>query len=177
MKNMLIIGLGMLILLVLPTTYAITVSYETSSVSRILGNSPEDLIHQLDVEELNLNHATYYAEKENSIFSLFNKRTDPVKALFDDYDINTFWAYENMDLNDFQSNELFVIEGDGKLEEDNIISTHERISKLTTDDVDDWKQDFADHYPFFIFDSDYAGLAIPKQDSYVNKLTKYNEYE
>jgi len=169
MKQKLIIGLCMLLFLAAQVS-ATGVSYESTSVSRLVGNSPEDIINQLDVEELNLNHASYYGDDTHTGPTFFNKRKI-VESLFNDRDISSSWNYP-INANKFVSNELLIIEAEGKLQDNKIIS--QRVFNQI-DNLEDLKDDFADHYPLLIFDSDYAGIATPKHNSYIEDLTRYSQ--
>ena len=181
MNNKIIIGLCIFLILV-GSVYALSTSYETSSVSRITGDSPEDLINQLDVEELNLNHASYFADNKNTIGSM--RSADALDSLFDDYLVKggssyPSWYYDQLNnyFSEFESNELLVIEAQGEINP--LKSSHDAglgsSRKYVYPSSTGWEDDFAEHYPVFIFSSDYAGLAIPNEESFVNELTRYSQ--
>src|SRR3989344_6065176 len=134
-----------LFLLLIPLSLAISTSEETTSVSRIVGNTPEDIINQLDVEELNLNHATYAAE-DSAWNDDYEEKQEVIEALFEDYSTTVTTA-------DFEANELLVVE-------------EQEIPSL--------KNSFKQANPLFIYSKEYAGAAIPKQASFINDLTRYS---
>jgi hypothetical protein len=182
--NKLTIGLCMLLLAITPVL-AVTTSYETSSVSRIVGDSPDDLINQLDTVELNLNHASYYAESSDNSNRLHSEE-DILNTLFEDKIIKgttgsiNNWEYDKIqeDFSSYKSNELLIIEAEGN--NNPLKSSHYSgflgvESFVTPLDINSWKSDFARTYPVFIFDSDYGGLAIPNKPSFVNELTRYSQ--
>ncbi|MBD3355008.1 hypothetical protein GF361_03410, partial [Candidatus Woesearchaeota archaeon] len=175
MNKQLLIGLCM-ILLVIPIAHSVSTAYEISSVSRLVGDSPEDLINQLDSEELNFNHATYYGENGFFWFGSFEEKRDALKYLVgnSNTDYSGFWNYNDVDLSDFESNEIFIIEAENGYIENDEMTSHNSDTVINVNDVKRWKGDFADHNPLFIFDSNYAGLAIPKEDSFVRELTRYS---
>ena len=89
------------------STYAVSTSYETSSVSRIVGNNPNDLINQLDTEELNLNHASYYGQDPLFSKDTFEEKEGAIESLFTDYKIekNNYWTFHSLAFSEFEPNE------------------------------------------------------------------------
>jgi hypothetical protein len=187
MNYKLLAGMCMLFLLIVAPSHAISTSYETASVSRLVGNSPEDLINQLDTEELNLNHASYYGDYYiNTLIKL-----GAIKSLFDEYIAKGIYTEEGMpnypawyynqienDFSSYKANELLVIEAEGN--NNPLRSSHDpglfvpEVS-ITPTSVERWKNPFSQIYPLFVFDSDYSGLAIPKRESFINQLTRYSQ--
>ncbi|MBD3249052.1 hypothetical protein GF336_03330, partial [Candidatus Woesearchaeota archaeon] len=162
-------------LLIIPVSFAVSTSYETSSVSRLVGNAPEDLINQLDTEELNLNHASYYGQEPFWSADSFDENKNVIKLMFDQYNIENNWDYESIATEDFRSNELMIIEGQEGYIKNNKPTAKQGSTEISPSDTRAWRDDFAEHYPLFIFDSDYAGLAIPNKPSFVNELTRYSQ--
>ena len=108
----------MLLLLLLPTALSITSSEETNSVSRIVGESPTEMIRQMQRSEININHAAYYTNDE-----IDNKKTLILKQQFSN-NVNVNWdgaGYNKFSPNDIKdavnnfrnNNELFMLETDG----------------------------------------------------------------
>ena len=144
MNPKLLIGICTFILLIAAVN-AVTTSYESASVSRITGNTPEDLINQLDTEELNLNHASYYGQDPFWQADSFEEKDDIIQSLFNYHHITNNWDYDSVHPDYFQSNELFVIEAEGRIEDNHIISEQDS-TELTTNTG--WRDNFADYYPF-----------------------------
>ncbi len=175
MNKQLTLGICIFILLAVSVN-AISTSYETASVSRLVGNAPEDLINQLDTEELNLNHASYYPGYEVSKdCDAFLGKKEAIEHMFDKSIIDIYWEYDDIETSKFEPNELFIIESEGSIEGKNILAS-QRNSDISPRDIEEWKDDFAKNNPLFIFDSDYAGIAIPNQDTYVSELTRYSTF-
>ncbi len=149
---------------------SLVTAIETASVSRILGDKPEDLINQFDVDELNLNHGSYFERSGKSNYENYRA----MDAQFaDDWGLRQSWSWNNIDDYFYESNELLVIDTYGSVDKE-IKAKKALLSSVSPDDVD-WKELFSEIYPVFIFDSDYAGLATPGRDTFVNDLTRYSQ--
>ena len=77
MKNKPLLGLCILLLL----ASAPALSEETNSVSRIVGDSPSEMLRQLQREEIDLRHATYYthdqlSDKDNILREQFGNNVE-----------------------------------------------------------------------------------------------------
>ncbi|MBI3031874.1 hypothetical protein HYY69_00190 [Candidatus Woesearchaeota archaeon] len=170
----LLLGLCITFFLLIPISFAVNVAQETTSVSRIVGNAPEDLINQLDGEELNLNRADYYLQQEGVV----NSNTDNVvKSLITESVIDPTWKFDEIATSLFKANELFVLEAKGELDGNELKATAGGAlfgTELTPAEAALWKQDFAKTTPVFVFDSDFAGLSIPNKDSFVTPLARYS---
>ena len=66
MRNSQVLGICILVLLVLavPICYSIQTTEETSTVARIVGESPQELITQMQRTDVNIDHATYFSNDE-----------------------------------------------------------------------------------------------------------------
>ena len=106
------------LLLLLPIALSIPSLEETSSVSRIVGESPTEMIRQMQRSEININHAAYYTNDE-----IDNKKTLILKQQFSN-NVNVNWdgaGYNKFSPNDIKdavnnfrnNNELFMLETDG----------------------------------------------------------------
>ena len=163
-----LILLVVIAILVSTAGMAVTSSYETASVSRVVGDTAADMEAQLTSDRLNLNHVTYFAddhwwdnteEKSEILENEFPRR----------YNIREGgWNWERVDntLGQFQRNEYFIIETDGEVDGNNILSDERMAGDL------DWEDAFNENKPLFIFDSDYAGLYLPGISSFVGELSK-----
>ena len=174
MKTKQLLGMCIMFLLFASLARAVTVSEETSSVSRLVGKSPEDIINQLDSQSINLNHASYYG-------NYINENKDDLGTIgtlfpYEDAHYETGWWFNTINFNIFKPQELFIINAKGEVTNKTISSTSQRTgSKITPTNVASWVTDFMSNYPLFIFNSDYAGLAIPNKDSFIYELTRYSE--
>jgi len=168
MNKTFVAGVCMFLLLA-GIAFAVPQSYETSSVSRIVGNSPGDLKQQLLQEDLALEHATFYAYDQ--IFDSTEHVSKILRGNFpNNFEIHErFWDWDDVDdsVDDFVKNELFIVEG--SRDQDNIWN----INGLTPSDVSSWRSSFQSSKPLFLFDAPYAGLYLPKQNSFVGELAPY----
>jgi hypothetical protein len=117
------------ILLLLPLVTS--ASEEISSTSRLVGNTPEDIINQLDVEELNLNHASYFGKSTSGTRNAYQNKEDILNLFFSNPYTVSDWDYGTLNTNLFGSNELFMIEATGLIQ-DNKIKSEQSSSILTT---------------------------------------------
>ncbi|MBI2107177.1 hypothetical protein HYT57_04275 [Candidatus Woesearchaeota archaeon] len=162
MINKIILGLCVLILLVTPT-YAVNTYEETSSVSRIVGESPTEMLRQLQRNELNLNHATYYttdiiSDKDNILKEQFNNNIE--------YH-NLAWNFNDVQnsAKSFNKNELFILESEG---------SPSRLKKgseeIAPRDLLSWQLEGKDS--LVILDAPYSGIYLPKEDTFVSRLVR-----
>ncbi|MCK4589452.1 MAG: hypothetical protein KAT77_03350 [Nanoarchaeota archaeon] len=177
MKSRLLVGLCLIFLLV-SSAQAITKSYETSSVSRIVGDSPQDLTKQLQGKDINLRHTTLFRgnmgvytvanvlqamfgpplletyEAPHSSTSYYNSVwfTQPSFNFYDKGKLNSF------DFDQFEENELLIIGGQGKIDNEQIVSKYISLYDI---DPNDLSQPFENNKPLLIHDSNFAGITIP----------------
>jgi len=143
-------------LLIIPISFSLTTDYETTSVARIVGNSPAGMKQQLDKETLDLKHATYV----NGLSYHFNKKSGIISSIFGNgFDLNP-------NKFNFKSNELFVFEGNGLVKDD--ISVNLGYNKL---DIPELKNKFRDSSPLFVLDASHAGLSLPRKGSISRELS------
>lgn len=170
MKSKFIFALCMMILLI-GVASAVQISYESAAVGRIVGDTPDELLQNLVQGSIDVNHADYYTntpvhvvgESLSQIIAnilktkFYNDITAPISALYNTWD----WSEINPD-----SNDLLIIKSQGSLENG--------IPKAKASGLYDVKS----VYPYqlelnpglAIFDSDYAGVYLPKQWSFVNSV-------
>jgi len=176
-------GLCILIILVisLSASAQVQIGYESATVGRIVGDSPSEMINQLKNDDIHLKEATYYSnvnarpggwdshsEKvEDVLDNSFNGDQKTVRdTVFDG------WAWTDVmdDVKDFNKNNLLILESSGTFE-----------NNLIRAESPDWGDDdlhpdnaymikYSDYNPLLIFNSDYAGLFLPKLKSFVGKL-------
>src|SRR3989344_7380487 len=114
MNKTLLIGLCMILLVVAPV-YAEYTTQETSTVSRIVGESPTEMLRQMQRNEIGINHATYFGFNFDSNF-YDNSAILDKQFPSDNYVEPSGWMTDDLDnkIDDFQNNELFILETDGE---------------------------------------------------------------
>jgi hypothetical protein len=162
--------------------------HDASSVGRIIGNSPYDLVHQLDVDELNLNHATYLGnerqrtQRDSRIVQELFPKSSQLRGHFSDSCEGVCskdqWSFHDIKeyAKAFQSNELFFVEGNGKKQPLRARDPYGG-KEIRPGDTVTWKQEFAEHYPLTLLNFPYAGTSLPRQsgqDSFITELTRYS---
>ncbi|MFH1727352.1 MAG: hypothetical protein ABIA04_02895, partial [Pseudomonadota bacterium] len=167
-KNKLLIGIIVLLILSINLASAITTTEETSSVSRIVGESPTEMLRQMQRNEIDLEHATYYShdqvnnKKDNILAEQFGSDLD--KDLLN-------WDFDDVknSVNGFGENELFVLETEGDVDP---LHAKAGSDKLYTKDLKDWQLSFETNNPLMLWDSPYAGSYLPKEDTFVSRLVR-----
>jgi len=142
---------------------ALTSTYEKATVARIVGDTPEEMISQLTMSDLDLKHATYYAE--DSIFDNTEKKSAVIRNEFwEHFEIDERgWDWNDVDnFNKFERNEYLIIEADGDIQNNYVLSNDRPASNFN------WNFQF--YNPLLVFASDYAGLYLPNIQSLVGKF-------
>ncbi|MBD3249419.1 hypothetical protein GF336_05215, partial [Candidatus Woesearchaeota archaeon] len=163
MKKNIFLGFCILFLLAVSVS-AVTQNYETSAVSRIVGETPAEMENQLKTKDINLRHATIYQAEYP-----FYKTNEIIKDQFgserNDMRENQDNIYtplppdillDQEDFDQFRQNELFYVESGRKL---NL-------------DADELRPVFEDTNPLFILNADHSGLAIPGKESFIRSLAE-----
>ncbi|MBI4215485.1 MAG: hypothetical protein HY602_02065, partial [Parcubacteria group bacterium] len=165
---------------------AISQPFETSTVARIVGDSPEAMIAQLDGGSLNLEHATLYSndwiypEKYGGRAYDINKTLNsqfPGQNKVNFIPYNAIPGIDGWDWDDVQSGissagkkDLVIIESKGRIENNQLISESPKwLDEDLTPGNLDWN---TDKKPLILFDSEYAGMHLPPFKSFVGKLAK-----
>jgi len=175
MKNKLLTIICM-ILLAVATASAIIVNEETSSVARIVGNAPIDMLRQMQRDEINLEHATSYSEENwvtNGILEneFRGNLVTNQKAQLKEYNSQYSFSQVESSFNNFKRNELFIISGEGepgKITSSGTFGNNE----ITPNDIDSWRETFQDANPLFILNAEYAGTYLPKENTFVSKIAR-----
>ncbi len=154
-----------LLLYLFPLVNAVSMSEESSSVSRIVGESSSELLSQMQKTEIDLNHATYFTHDQWN-----NKKESILEKQFgsDAYTDKWFWNFEDISNNvyNFDNNELFILETKGGSLYSDMNPT------IYPSDMKSWQQSFEENNPLFVFDSPYGGAYLPKKDSFVSRLVR-----
>jgi hypothetical protein len=191
----LITGLCILFLLVAGTVSAVRTAgtvAEITSVSRLVGNSPYDLINQLDTKQINMNHATHLSNRLDVFEGVTDSRTI-IDAFPDNYNVQgdgsvhdpnlgeaTYFPWNGYgtiseEINKFKANELFVLESYIDLDDFGVYSKKlSKSDKIYPKDVGSWRNKFSETNPLLLFNTEGVGLALPNQPNYVNELTRYS---
>ncbi|MFH2028268.1 MAG: PQQ-binding-like beta-propeller repeat protein, partial [Nanoarchaeota archaeon] len=142
------------------------------------------MINELNDDKIDLGHATYYTEE--SILSNDLHVSIVWSALVQEFpnenEIRTAeprqlneWSWSDVEnsVDSWDKDSLLIIESEGGIKNDIQYAKSQTIlDKLTPEDLN-W-DNFQTHRPLLLFDSDYAGLHLPKYDSYVSELNKYS---
>lgn len=151
----------LIMVLLLANASALTSSYESTSVSRIVGNSTEDMLHQLEIENLDLQHASLATTESYNFYDL----TNVFKSVFLTYSEPIFltgataWYANNniMDVFDNYQSELFVM---------HVLQS--ATNYVSEEDVKTWEG--LDENDLVIIDIDYAGAFLPNQESFASEI-------
>ncbi|MBI2653901.1 hypothetical protein HYX02_03755 [Candidatus Woesearchaeota archaeon] len=151
---------------------AITTYEETSSVSRIVGESPTEMLRQMQRNEIDLQHATYFGHNLilNEKISILNEQFKANKH------VETGWMRRELDnkIPGFSTNELFLLETTG--EPDTLYAKSKTLTffdeKITPTHLQQWQLSFETNNPLMLWDSPYAGSYLPKEDTFVSRLVR-----
>ncbi len=163
---------------------------EASSVSRLVGGTPYDIINQLDTKQLNLHHGTHLSNRldflEDTTDSRmiiegfpndFNVKGDGSSHIGNGTPYIPWNGYSSIDseLNQFKPNELFVLESYVDMDDFGIYTKKfTKSDKIYPKDVRAWKDEFAVNNPLFLMNIEGTGLALPSEENYINELTRYS---
>lgn len=163
------------VLLMIPLASAVTTYLETSATSRIVGESPSELVMQMQRDEITINDATYYTtdhvanEKDDILVEMFGSNLNtsliPAPALFDKFD----WIEVTAAVNNMDDGELFILESDGGL---NPLHAKSGFDKFYIPEVRQWQDSFEQHNPLMVFDAPHSGSYLPKEDTFVSRLVR-----
>ncbi len=161
-----------------------SVNEEKNSVSRIVGNTPHDLLQQLNRESIEVSHASYFGEVKifDTTRDVLNKQyynTSFEGNQFPDYYFNV-WGKGTIDnyMNSFEHSELFILKSnlvswsDQSLFDNGLYFTTSVLTTVRPQDLKNWENTFARTNPLFLFDTQYAGISIPKTDTFVTQMAK-----
>ena len=164
--NKTLIGLCIIFLLAISPS-SLALSEETSSVSRIVGDSPTEMLRQLQREEIDLRHATYYthdqfSQKDEILREQFgnNAETDSYGWKFDDVSDS---------VNYFRKNELFILESKGV---DGELKAKSYGHAIEPKYLMQWQESFEENNPLFVFDTPYGGIYLPNTDTWVSRTAR-----
>ena len=174
MKTKLIIGICILFLLGINVN-ASTTYEEKSSIARIIGESPIDMLKQLQREAVYIKHALYYTSDINN-----NEKTRILKEQFrndvygnmhDENEISSRYTFSDIldQLNSIQDNELIILEPLGYVDS---LYVQSHSDTFYPKDLVSWQSKLENKDALLLFDAPYAGIYLPKEDTYISRLAK-----
>jgi len=166
------IAIGILTVLI-SLSNAQEVSYEVSTVARIVGDTPDEILEQLNAKDLKLEHVTYYTEESIIEGLSYNSRASEIAHILK----NQFLEENNILLNtnfwpsssEWKRNELLILEAQSTAPEYACLHWNCRTP------IDfDWNLENVK--PLILFDSDFSGLYVPKahdkSESFVGRFSQ-----
>ncbi|MGK0209542.1 MAG: hypothetical protein ACI83O_000820, partial [Patescibacteria group bacterium] len=172
-----ILSIIALVVLVVAPVHAVTTYYESTSLGRIVGDSPNDLIRQMRGESIIISDATAYpAYEEGSQNNLYNilevqygeSNVNPVAA---DLSLYPHFGLIEDGVTEIKDNELIVVDVWGKNDPLNLLVGPEVFSQsLSPGELSTWEDEFYSHNPLLILDAEYAGAYVPGEDTFVGRL-------
>ncbi len=172
--NKMKVWIGLVIFVLLITqALAIGTYQETASVARIVGESPAEMIKQMQRDSIDIKEATYYSYDSEAYENFY---TEPILVKQFGYDkvkkplFN--WNFDMFEqaLGDMEKNELLIVGSDGGINPLRMGPTSYPAIKPV--DVRDWQDDFEEKNPLFLLDSPYGGAYLPNEDSFVSRLVR-----
>src|SRR3989338_2808583 len=154
---------------------ALTTYEETSTVSRIVGESPTEMLRQMQKGSIDIDHVTHfgytgdhsYLEKQNILTHQF---------VDDRFTALPGWKTDDVDnrIDNLEHNELFILETEGKPDPlyAESIYWHTSDKDITPMHIKNWQLSFETNNPLMIWDSPYAGSYLPKEDTFVSRLVR-----
>ncbi len=170
----------LVVLLALPT-FAQQISYESAAVGRIVGNTPEEMRGQLVADDIRLEYASYYGD--NGVVSTADKsRAEDVVSVVQQKFPNSNDAHfvESLTLGRWNWNDvkdsvgswtkrsLLLLEAHGDVK-DGVVTADSPAYFDESIPIGSFDWNFKDK-PLVVFDSDYAGVNVPKRDSFVSSV-------
>lgn len=162
-----------ILLILIPISLSIGTYQETASVARIVGESPAEMIRQMQRDSVELKGATFYPSRDDPYY-LSNDKESVLNNQFGYANVETpmySWSFDSFenDLEDMNKNELLILEADGGVDPLNMKSG---LSIIEPADARGWQDDFEEKNPLFLLDSSYGGVYLPKEDTFVSRLVR-----
>jgi len=176
----------MLVLLVQIVSATQQISFESATVSRLVG-SPDEMEAKLKQDLIDLKHSAYFTtEYLHNPFYPNTKRFRDVRNVLNanfpgesevqypsfsyfSYILNHDWDWEeaNEVIENFSKDSFLILEADGDFEDgEPVASSYQNSDEIGPKDL--WESDFD---KLILFDSDYAGIHLPSlKSSFVDEL-------
>lgn len=165
-------AVAFVLLVVLAAPLSFAGSYdETASVSRVVGESPTEMLRQLQRDELNMRHASLFAssDEQKAQEAILGKQFG--KETF----IPGGWSVGMLDssVKNMKRNDLLLLQTGGGASPLHATSTAVFDKKITPAHVaTNWQLSFEENNPLLLWDSPYAGAYLPKEDTLVSRLVR-----
>ena len=168
-----LIGLCILIILLAGSASAISSNYETTYVSRIVGNTPTEMKQQISNKDMDFDHATYYAKSDTD--SLTSQKQKIIKTQFapNKYSfLGNSWRKDNVKytLKNNPGDHYLIFEPSTQK------NTMEKSQYFTPDEITEWLNYLEDDDSLIIFDSAYSGLYLTDMKSFAGTLSPHATY-
>ncbi len=167
-----LLGIVFFIFIVLISSNSLALTNEESSVGRIVGESPAELLSQLEENDFDIDEVTYFDDGPNA-GTYYNKELKALKKQFDsnnvEYESTFTWNEVESEIENLDNNELFILTA-------NAGDSYQEIKRdgdftLNVNEIDGWLDPFKSKKPLFLFDAPYSGAYMPKDNTFVNRLT------
>jgi len=172
MKYNNLIGLCILIILLAGSASAISSNYETTYVSRIVGDTTTEMKQQISNKDMDFDFATYYSGSGTG--ALQKQKLDIIRTQFiPKYkSITNSWRTANV------QSTLKINPGDHYLilESGTSKNTMEKSQYFTPDEITEWLDYLDDDDSLIIFDSAYSGLYLTDMKSFAGTLSPHATY-
>lgn len=166
------------VLLALPAL-AQQISYESAAVGRIVGETPDEMRGQLVADDIKLDYATYYGDNGVILTDDISRAEDVISVVQKNFPGNNDahfveslilgrwnWGDVKDSVGSWTKRSLFLLEAHGDVKE-GVVTADSPAYFDETISLGDFNWNFKDK-PLVVFDSDYAGVNVPKRDSFVS---------
>ncbi|MDA1196587.1 MAG: hypothetical protein O2779_01330 [Nanoarchaeota archaeon] len=178
MKRKYLVGCLVVMLLVLiPAGMSISTYQETASVSRIVGESPTELLRQLNKDRLVIEEVTLFTNDFNTLKSrelLAKQFPERVKSNFN-LNNRIVESYDKSDvehaIESIDKNELFIIETESTIQPLKI-KTKKLWDYIYPKDLTHWQESLEQKNPLLFLNAPHGGLYLPKQDTFASRVIK-----
>lgn len=170
----------MVLLVLTISVFSQIISEETTSVSRLVGDTPESLIHQLDVNDIDIKHSTIYKPTyKDSTSKMYY--TPVVEELLDGNVDHCSADLKEHCSQKFEASDLLMLEeGITDISNDSISINYysfdywNNFRTYTPEKLNKLIPNFQENYPVAVLNSEFAGLSIPNKETFVQKLARYS---
>jgi len=166
-----------LLLLAVQSSLSYAVTEDESSIARLIGESPTEMLRQLQRNQIALNHATYFSRES------YNYYKDEILDIQLNGNVDSdlfFWDFDDVTnaASNIGNDELFILETFGKIDPLRLTTYDDPVAQflggdeLYPQDLVTWQTSFTLNNPLLLLDAPYAGAYLPKIDSFVSRLVR-----
>ncbi|MFC1686280.1 Ig-like domain-containing protein [Nanoarchaeota archaeon] len=159
-----ILMFAVIVMLNLVLVSAAETVYETASVSRIVGDTADDMLKSMSRDSFRFEHATLVSD-EPSAPGYRNEKANLLEGFTDKEIDDPYVFYKNEESYNWENNEFVVVEDTGSHTE----SLEEKVDIL---DESFWKESFRENEPFMIYSVPGNNIHWPGGDSVVNSYSE-----